>query len=85
MSSRSWVDSPRLDVHVRWLLDQLEERWDAVDKLLVGDVHADIFCYLEGSCSETPALPKETRERADAMDIKIEIDHYGSRGDNEAL
>ena len=76
MSSRKWVDSPNLDEHVRWLLDQLEERREAVDGLLGGDVKADIFCYSEGPDPEPPALPKETTTRADALGMEIIIDHY---------
>ena len=76
MSSKTWVKSRQLDVHVRWLLDQLEERKDALTRLLVGDVRADIFCYSFGVDSPPPGLPKSTLARAEALGIQVEIDHY---------
>ena len=85
MSSKAWVDSPDLDVHVRWLLDQLEERREAVAALLVGDVRADIFCYSCGPTATPPSLPRQTHDRANALGIEIDIDHYDSRYDDEAV
>jgi hypothetical protein len=78
MSSERWVDSPVLDNHIRWLLDQLEPRRDGVAKLLRSGVRADIFCYSLGHSPHPPSLPKETLRRAEAMGIKIGIDHYQS-------
>lgn len=85
MSSKNWVDSPELDVHVRWLLDQLEERKDALTRLLGGDVRADIFCYSFGVDSQPPSLPEVTLARAAALGVQLEIDHYSddSEGDEE--
>lgn len=84
LSSRAWVDSTKLDDHVLWLLEQLEERREAVAKLLAGGVHADIFCYSCGLDVRPPALPMSILERAGALGIKIDIDHYSSR-DDEAI
>jgi hypothetical protein len=83
MSSKTWVNSPQLDVHVRWLLDQLEERKDALTRLLSGDVRADIFCYSFGVDSRPPELPKTTLARADALGIQVEVDHYSAGSDSE--
>jgi len=83
MSSKTWVNSPQLDVHVTWLLDQLEERKDALHRLLAGDVRADIFCYSFSVDSRPPGLPKTTLARADALGIQVEVDHYSAGSDSE--
>ncbi len=44
-----------------------------------------VRCYSWGPSAKAPGLPKETRARADALGIKIEIDHYDSREDEEAV
>jgi hypothetical protein len=70
MSSEKWVESPVLETHIRWLLDQLEPRWDGVARILQSGVRADIFCYSLGRSAAPPGLSKETVRRAEAMGIK---------------
>jgi hypothetical protein len=41
MSSEKWVQSPRLSVHIEWLLRELEAKADAVHSLLAGGIAAD--------------------------------------------
>ena len=77
MSSERWVNSPRLAVHLTWLLEQLEPRADAIVALLAGGAEADFFCYSSGSTPEPPALPRPVRDRATALGIAIDIDHHG--------
>ena len=84
MSSREWVSSHQLDVHVTWLLDQLEERKEALRLLLVGGVHADIFCYSLGADEQKPELPARTVARAHALGLEIEIDHYSDGDENDS-
>ena len=81
MSSERWVDSPRLHIHLLWLLDQLEPHWTAISKILAVGVMADFFCYSCGSTSTPPAIPQAVRDRSDALGFKIEIDHYDTSGD----
>jgi Domain of unknown function (DUF4279) len=76
MSSENLVNSPRLSVHVEWLLGQLEPRAEAVRTLLANGVEADFFCFSSGSTSQPPSLPRIIRRRAAALGIKISIDHY---------
>ena len=76
MSSKRWVESPVLDTHLRWLLDQLEPRAEAVRELLQRGVDADFFCFSEGFSPDPPSIPGETRERASALGVQIDIDHY---------
>ena len=76
MSSDRWVDSPVLDTHLRWILEQLE--------LLHSGVRADLFCYSVGHSPDLPSLPRETVQRAEAMGIKVGIDHYEVHQDEEA-
>jgi len=76
MSSERWVNSPRLHIHLLWLLEQLEPRRTAIDEILASGVMADFFCYSCGSTSTPPSIPRTVRNRADALGFKIEIDHY---------
>jgi hypothetical protein len=75
MSSERWVDSPRLHVHLIWLLEQLEPHRTAISEILAKGVMADFFCYSCGSTSTSPAIPQAVRERSDALGFKVEIDH----------
>ena len=76
LSSESHVCSPRLDVHLNWLLQLLEERSDAVALLLEDNIEADFFCYSLGLSEKPPSLPKSIRSRAKKLGISIVIDHY---------
>lgn len=76
MSSEKWVQSPRLAIHLDWLLNQLEPKADAVHTLLAEGVQADFFCFSSGSTAAPPSLPRTIRNRAAALGIKIDIDHY---------
>jgi len=76
MSSEPWVKSPRLAVHLDWLLGQLEPRAQAVAALGRKGVRMDFFCYSLGSTAEPPSLPRSIRSRASALAVAVEIDHY---------
>ena len=77
MASKKWVQSPRLAVHIEWLLDELEPKADAIRSLLAEGIEADFFCFSSGSTTEPPSLPHAVRDRAAALRIEIVIDHYG--------
>lgn len=77
MSSKKWVQSPRLSVHLDWLLRELEPKADAVRSLLADGIEADFFCFSSGSTTAPPSLPRTIRDRAAALGIEIVIDHYG--------
>ncbi|WP_443217374.1 DUF4279 domain-containing protein [Rhodopirellula sp. P2] len=81
MSSEHWVDSPRLHIHLLWLLEQLGPHETAISKILAGGVMADFFCYSCGSTSTPPPIPQAVRDRSHALGFKIEIDHYDTSGD----
>lgn len=76
MSSKAWVDSPRLETHLNWLLLELEPRADAIEGLLSGGIEADLFCYSFGSSKEPPSLPRSIRDRAAGLGLSIGIDHH---------
>jgi len=78
MSSQSWVRSSDLDVHVCWLLEQLEPRAEQVQQLLGNGVVGDIFCFSSGGPAHPPTLPDRTVERAVALGLTIDIDYYGN-------
>jgi len=77
MSSEKWVQSPRLAVHIEWLLRELEPKTDAVRSLLADGIEADFFCFSSGSTATPPSLPRAIRDRAAALGIEIVIDYYG--------
>jgi hypothetical protein len=77
MSSEDWVDSPRLAVHLDWLLAEIEPKAEAVPSLIADGATVDVFCFSSGSTSMPPTLPKAIRDRAAALGIEIVIDHYG--------
>jgi hypothetical protein len=76
MSSEGHVSSQALDLHIHWILEQLEPRKAAVERLLDSGVIADIYCYSAGSTSRAPELPSETIARCAALSIAMGIDHY---------
>jgi hypothetical protein len=76
MSSKAWVDSPRLATHIEWLLDELEPKAAEVRGLVATGVESDIFCYSLGRSWRSPAIPRRLRERAAALGLPIDIDHY---------
>lgn len=78
MSSESWVHSSDLDVHVSWLLEQLEPRAEKVKQLLANGVVGDIFCFSSGAPAHSPTLPDRTIERVAALGLTIDIDYYGN-------
>lgn len=76
MSSEKWVESPRVETHIRWLLDQIAPSAEALARLLHGGADGDIFCYSTGRTSTPPAVPKELRDRAAALGLRVGVDHY---------
>jgi hypothetical protein len=76
MSSEHWVHSFRLSTHLEWLLAELEPKARAIAALIANGVTIDIFCYSAGRSSKLPSLPRSIRERASALGIPIDIDHY---------
>lgn len=76
MSSEHWVSSPRVEVHVDWLVSQLEPKADELRALLASGVEADIFCFSQGSTATPPGLPRQLQARAEALELTIKIDHY---------
>ncbi len=81
MSSDQCVDSPKLESHLKWLLDELEPRADAILSLDINDLKTDFFCYSMGASTSPPSLPQTIIERADRIRIIIDIDHYDSTND----
>ena len=76
MSSEKWVQSPRLAIHLEWLLKQLEPKAAAVAQLLSQEVEADFFCYSLGTTPALPSVPRSLRSRIERLGMKLEIDHY---------
>lgn len=81
MTSERWVNSPRLHIHLLWLLEQLEPRRNEIALLLSDGVVADFFCYSSGSTSTPPAIPQPVLDRSNALGFSVVIDHYDSSGD----
>lgn len=84
MSSENWVKSPRLETHINWLLSQVEPRMDEVQRLIANGAMADFFCYSRGYSDVPPAIPQTIKDRAAALGIRIEIDHYLERDSTQS-
>lgn len=86
MSSKDWVASTRLDDHLVWLLDQLEPRAVGVAELLAQGITVNFFCYSSGNTATPPSISETVRNRAVALGIEIDIDHYnlGANGEEDA-
>lgn len=82
MSSRAWVESPRLETHLDWLLRQLEPHGVAIRGLLESGVTADLYCYSSGSSDMAPSLPRTIRDRADNLGIGIDVEYYQESPDD---
>lgn len=80
MSSKEWVRSPCLSIHVEWILGQLEHKVDSLRAILAKGVYADIFCYSRGRADTPPLIPRQLRQCAEAFGLSIEIDHYVDGG-----
>ncbi len=76
MSSRKWVDSPKLHLHVEWLLGELEPKAQSISRILDEGLEGDFFCYSRGATDQPPAIPAELVSRSEALGFLIEIDHY---------
>jgi hypothetical protein len=80
MCFKEWVNSPRLAIHLEWLLNQLEPKRDAIATLLdSGGSIADFFCFSSGTTRIPPSVPRTIRDRAKRLGIEIVIDHYATR------
>ena len=78
MSSERLVNSPRLHIHLLWLLDQLEPHRDAIARILARDVSAMFTCFSCGSTTQPPAIPRSVRDRAGALGFTIDVDHVNT-------
>lgn len=85
MSSQALVDSPRLQVHLAWVLAEIEPKKAALRSLLDQGADADIFCYSAGSTARPPAVPRSLRDRAHALGLEIRIDHYQTEPQSDAV
>ena len=76
MGSERWVNSNDLNAHLIWLLEELEPKAQQIQELIESGNSVDFFCFSEGYSASAPVIPKGTVDRAVALGIKIDIDHY---------
>jgi len=76
MSSELWVSSPRLHMHIQWILDQIQPKADALARIVAPAVSASVVCYSLGKSASPPSIPQALRDRLDELDLPLEIDHY---------
>jgi hypothetical protein len=74
-SSRPWVQSPRLEVHLSWFIDQLEPHATTLRELQ-RRFKMDFFCFASGRSTRPPTVAKSVQIRAEALGVPIEIDYY---------
>ena len=85
MSSKRHVDSPRLEMHLDWLLGQLEPHAETIAAFQADGTRTDFFCYTLGTSPDPPSLPRSIRDRAARLGIEIEIDHYPDNTTDDAV
>lgn len=78
MSSEDWVDSPKLQVHLEWLLSELEPKADSVARILNEGVEADFYCISRGATDQPPTISSEVFTRSTELGFRIEIAHEHS-------
>lgn len=76
MSSEHRVQSPRLEVHLAWLLDQLEPKSEIIVQILTKGIEVDFFCYSLGTTKTLPSLSRDLKARIERLGVKLNIDHY---------
>ena len=72
-SSKGRVSSKQVGTHVRWLLELLQPRAEAV-RQLADTYRVDIFCF--AMAPDPPAVAGGLRERAAGLGLVIEVDYY---------
>lgn len=83
--SERWVQSPQLQRHLMWMLDQLERKANQIAVLIAAGAQADFFCFTCGATPHPPQLPHRLHARAAALGMVIGIDHYDDRGEDGSL
>lgn len=78
MSSRGIVRSPLVAAHVEWLLSELEPKAGAIRSLRARGVTGDLFCYSYGATDRPPSVANALRRRAEALGLRIEVDHHAA-------
>jgi hypothetical protein len=80
LTSQDQVSSSDLEVHINWLLDQLEPGQTELLMLLAEpDVQADIFCYWESATGQGgPGFSPSVMRRLVEFNLKLNLDIYFS-------
>jgi hypothetical protein len=71
MCSRPWVRSAELDVHLRWLLEQLEPRRAELQRLQAAGAEAELVCHVTELGEEATPLPAQTLGRCVALGLPV--------------
>lgn len=76
MSSRDWVNTPDINYHVRWILQEVEPRRGEVEEMLGIGVRGDLFCFSRGPSPDHPEVDEALLERVEELGLQIKYDHY---------
>jgi hypothetical protein len=76
MSSQPWVSSAELDAHLRWLLEQLEPRRAALQRLQESGIWTELVCYLTEPEEQSTPLPAQTLGRCVALALPVVREAY---------
>jgi len=79
MSSESWVTSPRLQVHIQWILDQIEPKAEALAAVLARGVTGDVYCCSFGRSASPAPGPRSLRNRLGELGLSLQISHSDLR------
>ena len=76
-SSKSWVNSPNLNTHLKWLLKELDSKKEFLLEYKNNpNIRMDVFCFSTGHSKKPPTIPTQIKEQFSDLGIEIEIDHY---------
>ena len=76
-SSESWVNSPNLTNHLKWLLKELNSKKEVLLEYKINpNIKMDVFCFSRGHSKKPPTIPAQIKEQFSDLGIEIEFDHY---------
>lgn len=76
-SSKSWVTSPNLTTHLKWLLKELDPKKEfLLEYKNNSNIRMDVFCFSTGHSKKPPTIPEQIKKQFSELGIEIEIDHY---------
>ena len=75
LSSEHHIESDDLELHIAWVLDRIEPLASSIEEFRRHDgMHADLFCYWEGTGNDGIEFSPTLLGRIAALDLQLGID-----------